>query len=77
MTCIHPDLMERTGMEFEIVDGDLLDQPVDVIVNAWNRNIIPCPKGCPAPSSAGGLRALPRARLPLDAAWHRTTHQRR
>lgn len=21
--------------------GDLLDQPVDVIVNAWNRNIIP------------------------------------
>ncbi|SMC27859.1 O-acetyl-ADP-ribose deacetylase (regulator of RNase III), contains Macro domain [Andreprevotia lacus DSM 23236] len=25
----------------EVVDGDLLDQPVDVIVNAWNRNIIP------------------------------------
>jgi len=25
----------------EIVEGDLLDQPVDVIVNAWNRNIIP------------------------------------
>jgi len=24
-----------------IVDGDLLDQQVDVIVNAWNRNIIP------------------------------------
>ena len=24
-----------------IVDGNLLDQPVDVIVNAWNRNIIP------------------------------------
>jgi O-acetyl-ADP-ribose deacetylase len=24
-----------------IVDGDLLDQHVDVIVNAWNRNIIP------------------------------------
>ncbi|HZX33243.1 MAG TPA: macro domain-containing protein [Rhodocyclaceae bacterium] len=24
-----------------IVDGDLLDQPVDAIVNAWNRNIIP------------------------------------
>lgn len=23
------------------VDGDLLDQPVEVIVNAWNRNIIP------------------------------------
>jgi O-acetyl-ADP-ribose deacetylase len=25
----------------EIVDGDLLDQEVDAIVNAWNRNIIP------------------------------------
>lgn len=25
----------------EIVDGDLLDQPVEAIVNAWNRNIIP------------------------------------
>lgn len=24
-----------------IVQGDLLDQDVDVIVNAWNRNIIP------------------------------------
>ena len=28
-------------METRIVDGDLLDQDVDVIVNAWNRNIIP------------------------------------
>lgn len=25
----------------ELVTGDLLDQNVDVIVNAWNRNIIP------------------------------------
>lgn len=25
----------------EIVHGDLLDQDVDAIVNAWNRNIIP------------------------------------
>ena len=24
-----------------IVDGNLLDQEVDTIVNAWNRNIIP------------------------------------
>lgn len=24
-----------------IVEGDLLDQPAEVIVNAWNRNIIP------------------------------------
>jgi O-acetyl-ADP-ribose deacetylase len=25
----------------QIVEGDLLDQDVEVIVNAWNRNIIP------------------------------------
>ena len=30
-----------TSMNFTIVQGDLLDQDVDVIVNAWNRNIIP------------------------------------
>lgn len=28
-------------MELLITDGDLLEQNVDVIVNAWNRNIIP------------------------------------
>lgn len=28
-------------MGIETVDGDLLDQPVEVIVNAWNRNFIP------------------------------------
>lgn len=28
-------------MRVSIVDGDLLDQNVEVIVNAWNRNIIP------------------------------------
>lgn len=28
-------------MRLETVYGDLLDQPVEVIVNAWNRNIIP------------------------------------
>jgi len=28
-------------MHVTLVDGDLLDQDVDVIVNAWNRNIIP------------------------------------
>lgn len=28
-------------MNLCIVEGDLLDQPVEVIVNAWNRNIIP------------------------------------
>ena len=28
-------------MNFEVIHGDLLEQDVDVIVNAWNRNIIP------------------------------------
>ena len=28
-------------MEIFIVEGNLLDQKVDVIVNSWNRNIIP------------------------------------
>lgn len=28
-------------MPLSIVEGDLLDQDVDLIVNAWNRNIIP------------------------------------
>lgn len=28
-------------MHVEVVRGDLLDQDVDVIVNAWNRNVIP------------------------------------
>ncbi len=28
-------------MNITVVEGDLLNQTVDVIVNAWNRNIIP------------------------------------
>ena len=28
-------------MQLEVIAGDLLDQPVEVIVNAWNRNVIP------------------------------------
>lgn len=28
-------------MQIHTTEGDLLDQPVEVIVNAWNRNIIP------------------------------------
>ena len=28
-------------MKLSVTEGDLLDQPVEVIVNAWNRNIIP------------------------------------
>ncbi|MGB5983910.1 MAG: macro domain-containing protein [Desulfobacterales bacterium] len=28
-------------MEIEIIEGDILQQDVEVIVNSWNRNIIP------------------------------------
>lgn len=28
-------------MRLQIIDGDLLEQPVEVIVNPWNRNVIP------------------------------------
>jgi O-acetyl-ADP-ribose deacetylase len=28
-------------MNLQMVDGALLQQSVDVIVNAWNRNVIP------------------------------------
>ncbi|MCB0353144.1 MAG: macro domain-containing protein [Bdellovibrionales bacterium] len=32
---------KRTGPSIERVEGNLLDQKVDAIVNAWNRNLIP------------------------------------
>jgi O-acetyl-ADP-ribose deacetylase (regulator of RNase III) len=28
-------------MQVFVVEGDILDQPVEIVVNAWNRNIIP------------------------------------
>jgi O-acetyl-ADP-ribose deacetylase len=28
-------------MDVRVVEGDLLDQPVEAIVNAWNRNVLP------------------------------------
>jgi len=38
-------------MALQVCDGDLLDQDLEVIVNAWNRNIIPwwllLPQGVP------------------------------
>jgi O-acetyl-ADP-ribose deacetylase len=40
----QPDLLAGGVMKTIlpiIIEGDLLDQPVEVIVNAWNRNIIP------------------------------------
>src|SRR5580658_3888541 len=33
--------MNPDAASVELIEGDLLDQDVDVIVNAWNRNIIP------------------------------------
>ena len=36
-----PTSPECSAVEVAVVEGDLLDQPVDVIVNAWNRNVIP------------------------------------
>ncbi|MFI8615731.1 macro domain-containing protein [Acidovorax sp. NPDC077693] len=33
--------MQRSTAAVKVVEGDLLDQHADVIVNAWNRNIIP------------------------------------
>ncbi|MDR2689588.1 MAG: macro domain-containing protein [Azoarcus sp.] len=62
-----------------VVEGDLLDQPVDVIVNAWNRNIIPwwllLPQGVSAAiKRRGGLepfRELARhGPIPLGHAVH-------
>jgi Macro domain len=37
---LRPTPSKRSD-HIKIVDGDLLDQDVEVIVNAWNRNVIP------------------------------------
>lgn len=64
-------------MQLHIVDGDLLDQDVEVIVNAWNRNVIPwwllLPQGVSgAIKRRGGkqpFRELARhGRIPLGGA---------
>ncbi len=33
--------MTQAKLVAEIIEGDLLDQEVEVLVNAWNRNVIP------------------------------------
>lgn len=47
-----------TSPTVKIVEGDLLDQDVDVIVNAWNRNVIPwwllLPQGVSGTIKRGG-----------------------
>lgn len=64
-------------MKCQLVQGDLLDQPVEVIVNSWNRNIIPwwllLPQGVSgAIKKRGGLapfRELAKhGSMPLGAA---------
>ncbi len=64
-------------MEVQIVEGDLLDQDVDVIVNPWNRNIIPwwllLPQGVSGAikrrGGTGPFRELRRAgAMPLGSA---------
>jgi O-acetyl-ADP-ribose deacetylase (regulator of RNase III) len=63
-------------MEIQVIQGDLLDQDVDVIVNAWNRNVIPwwllLPQGVSgAIKRRAGLRPfleLPWRPIPLGEA---------
>ncbi len=64
-------------MHIIVVDGDLLDQDVDVIVNAWNRNVIPwwllvqqgVSKAIRRRAGAGPFRELARlGRIPLGGA---------
>ena len=64
-------------MTVTVIEGDLLDQDVDVIVNAWNRNIIPwwllLPQGVSgAIKKRGGTRPFKELRkhgpIPLGGA---------
>lgn len=63
-------------MQVEIVHGNLLDQQVDVIVNAWNRNVIPWwllwPHGVSAAikrrAGTAPFRELGRRAIPLGGA---------
>lgn len=41
MTCRRNILKKVSKMKAEVVKGNLLSQPVEVIVNAWNRNYLP------------------------------------
>ncbi|MDR0735764.1 MAG: macro domain-containing protein [Zoogloeaceae bacterium] len=69
------------GTKIRATEGELLDQPVEVIVNAWNRNVIPwwllLPQGVSAAiKRRGGLvpfRELARhGPIPLGGAVHTT-----
>ncbi len=66
-------------MDVRVVEGDLLDQPTEAIVNAWNRNIIPwwllLPQGVSGAikkrAGLGPFRELGRmGPIPLGGAVH-------
>jgi hypothetical protein len=70
-------LPESLKVDAQIVEGDLLDQDVDAIVNAWNRNFIPwwllLPQGVSgAIKRRGGIQPFKELRrhgmLPLGGA---------
>lgn len=67
----------KQGPAVELVEGNLLDQKVDAIVNAWNRNLIPywllITQGVSGEiKGAGGIQPFKELRkfgtLPLGAA---------
>jgi O-acetyl-ADP-ribose deacetylase len=69
--------MAPAPLKIEVVEGDLLDQDVDVIVNPWNRNVIPwwllIPQGVSGAikrrGGTGPFKELRRhGRIPLDGA---------
>ncbi len=49
-------------MDLHTVECDLLDQDVEVILNAWNRNLIPL-VAAPAPGSLRGRAGVEQAAL--------------
>ena len=57
-----------------VVEGDLLEQPVDVIVNAWNRNVIPwwllLPQGVSgAIKRRAGTAPFKELRVTVQSRW--------
>jgi O-acetyl-ADP-ribose deacetylase (regulator of RNase III) len=69
--------MAPDSVDIEVVHGDLLDQRVDAIINAWNRNFIPwwllIPQGVSGAikrrAGTGPFRELAKiGPLPLGAA---------
>lgn len=71
-------------MKVTVVEGNLLDQDVDVIVNAWNRNVIPwwllLPQGVSgAIKRRGGTGPFKELRthgsIPLGSAVRRLRHR--